>query len=211
MQTETRLAIELVTVIIVALGSIGLWEYVRARREGPSAIEELTRANNALASRVRGVEQDRARDLEMLLSLQRKFEMQAAYSRTQAEYIQRQASYSEMLADRLRHLGQDVPPSPGNPPTPPPELSRPLMLRPIREESDRTTSLPGMLARLFNNEELDDLASRVGARPEDMMGETIARRAVSLVQWAQRRDKLDALIATACDLRPNGGFDSFVN
>lgn len=201
--TETRLIIEvaLITMAFTGVLATGLWAYVQGRRNTPGAFAELVASNDDIARRLRAMERGRENDHEMLLKMQTRLELQAAFSRAQTEYIGRQAAYSAMLADRLRQLGQDVPVAPGNPPMPPQELSTPLILRPV-EPAD---SLPAVLAELFNNEELDDLAGRIGARPDDLMGETINRRAYSLVQWARRNRRLDKLAAIARQLRPEGG------
>jgi len=204
--TETRLIIEvaLITMAFTGVLATGLWAYVQARRNTPGAVAELVASNDDIARRLRAMERGRESDHEMLLKMQTRLELQSAFGRAQTEYIGRQAAYSAMLADRLRQLGQDVPPAPGNPPMPPPELSTPLILRPV-EPAGIENSLPGILAELFNNEELDDLAGRIGARPEDLIGETINRRAYSLVQWARRHRKLDKLASIARQLRPEGG------
>lgn len=203
--SETRLVIEVALVtaaFTVALG-VGLWAYVQARRNAPGAVAELSASQDELARQLRNVERDRISDRQTLLQLHTRLEIQAVYSRQQAVYIQQQAAYSAMLADRLRHLGQDVPPAPGAPPSPPPELDAPLVLRPA-VNPDRENTLPEALATLFNNEELDDLALRVGARPEDLIGSTVGRRAASLVLWARRRGRFDRLVSEAQKLRPDG-------
>lgn len=174
----------------------------RTRRE-PDALEDLTASNNDLARRVRELEKDHVRDHLTLLGMQTRLEMQNSFIRAQSDYIRIQAAYSAMLAERLRALGQDVPPAPSGPPSPPPELSAPLVSPPAVQTED---SLPVILAALFNHEELEDLAFRIGARPEDLKGETISRRAVSLVLWARRREKLDQLVRLAKVLRPDGDF-----
>lgn len=196
----------LVEAVVVTTGFIGLmivagWGVVQSRRRTPDAIEELTISNSELSRRVRSLEKDRERDHLVMLQMQTRLEIQSAYSRALADYSRQQAAYSAMLADRLRSLGQDVPPSPGNPPTPPPDLLTPL---PVGDVPPPAESLPVILAALFNNEELDDLALRSGARPEDLIGSTVSRRAHSLVLWARRHNRLDKLVAIARQLRPEG-------
>lgn len=56
----------------------------------------------------------------------------------------------------------------------------------------------------FNNEEIDDLAARVGIDPEALAGHTRMKRAQSLVEAASRNGLTDVLIATAKELRPKG-------
>lgn len=56
----------------------------------------------------------------------------------------------------------------------------------------------------FNNEEIDDLAARVGIDHEALAGRTRMKRAQSLVEAASRNGLTDVLIATAKELRPKG-------
>lgn len=56
----------------------------------------------------------------------------------------------------------------------------------------------------FNNEEIDDLAARVGIDHEALAGHTRIKRAQSLVEAASRNGLTDVLIATAKELRPKG-------
>lgn len=205
-----RLVVEAVVVILgfVALVAAASYHVIQSRRAMPDAIKQLVASNSEilasnaeLSRRVRSLEQDRTRDHATLLSLHTRLEMQTTYSRELAAYSRYQAAYSATLADKLRELGQDVPPAPGNPPTPPAELLAPL---PPIEVPPLAESLPVILAALFNNEELDDLALRVGARPEDLIGSTVTRRAHSLALWARRHSKLDRLVAVARSLRPEG-------
>lgn len=56
----------------------------------------------------------------------------------------------------------------------------------------------------FNNEEIDDLAARVGIDHEALAGRTRIKRAQSLVEAATRLSLSDALLAAARELRPKG-------
>lgn len=56
----------------------------------------------------------------------------------------------------------------------------------------------------FNNEEIDDLAARVGIDHEALAGHTRIKRAQSLVEAATRLSLSDALLAAARELRPKG-------
>lgn len=60
------------------------------------------------------------------------------------------------------------------------------------------------LSYYFNNEELDDLAARVGIDHEALAGRTRIKRAQSLVEAATRLSLSDALLAAARELRPKG-------
>ena len=201
-----RLIIEAVVVTIGFMGlmALAVWHIVQARQNEPDAIDSLTASNNELARRVRALERSEVTNHESLLRLQTRLELQTAYSRALAEYSRAQAGYAATLADKLRELGQDVPPAPGNPPTPPAELERPIVTPPPTGD-DYQASLPAILSTLFNDEELDDLAFRIGAQPDNLKGETLTRRANSLVRWAQARGKLDRLVDVANGLRPEGG------
>ena len=56
----------------------------------------------------------------------------------------------------------------------------------------------------FNDEELSDLARRIGIGPDDIPGETLQRRATELVEMAQRRGLTGHLITVCKELRPKG-------
>lgn len=204
---DVRLLIEavLVTAGFIGLIIVSAWGVVQSRRRKPSALHDLMTSNDELARRVRVLEKDRERDHLTLLRMQTRLEMQSAYSRALADYSRQQAAYSAMLADRLRALGQDVPASPGNPPAPPAELQEattPTVA--ARQQAGDDRALKIALVALFNREELDDLAFQAGIRSEDIGGETVDARALSLVKYARRHGYLAELIAAARRLRPEG-------
>lgn len=205
---DVRLLIE---AVVVTAGFIGLmivaaWGVVQSRRRTPDALEELTASNNELSRRVRTLEKDRERDHLALLRMQTRLEIQSAYSRALADYSRQQAAYSAMLADRLRSLGQDVPPSPGNPPAPPVELQEPLPAptAAVERQMGDDRALKTALAALFNRDELDDLAFQVGINSDAVGGETTDARARALVAYARRHGRLEELVAAARRLRPEG-------
>lgn len=205
---DVRLLIE---AVVVTAGFIGLmivaaWGVVQSRRRTPDALEELTASNNELSRRVRTLEKDRERDHLALLRMQTRLEIQSAYSRALADYSRQQAAYSAMLADRLRSLGQDVPPSPGNPPAPPVELQEPLPAptAAVERQMGDDRALKTALAALFNRDELDDLAFQVGINSDAVGGDTTDARARALVAYARRHGRLEELVAAARRLRPEG-------
>lgn len=67
---------------------------------------------------------------------------------------------------------------------------------------DRT--LTAALTALFNRDEVDDLAFRLGINHEEISGETAGKRARSLVAYAKRHSMTDNLIELARQLRPEG-------
>lgn len=54
----------------------------------------------------------------------------------------------------------------------------------------------------FNRDELDDLATRLGVELEDLAGRARAAQARELVKYLNRRKRLDDLVRTGQDLRP---------
>lgn len=190
---EWRLLIEavLVTATISFAGFLALYSFVLSKRNSNGMIAELLATNEDMTRRLRALERGREQDHETMLWLRSNLGLQNAYSRALADY-------ARMLADRLRALGEkDIPPAP----TPPPELEPP---RPFRmNNNDR--ALHTVIAALFSNEEMDDLAYRAGIEPESLEGRTRTRRAQSLVETAGRQGVTDELIALARQLRPEGG------
>lgn len=67
-------------------------------------------------------------------------------------------------------------------------------------------ALTQVVAALFNRDEIDDLASRLGIDTEEIGGETRGKRARALVDYAERHGMLDELVAIAKRLRPEGEF-----
>lgn len=205
---DVRLLIE---AVVVTAGFIGLmivaaWGVVQSRRRTPDALEELTASNNELSRRVRTLEKDRERDHLALLRMQTRMEVQSGYIRVLDEHARKVGAYSAMLADRLRSLGQDVPPPPGNPPAPPVELQEPLPAptAAVERQMGDDRALKTALAALFNRDELDDLAFQVGINSDAVGGETTDARARALVAYARRHGRLEELVAAARRLRPEG-------
>ena len=196
MSESARLIIEAV-VVVIALSTIGagaLHSFVQARRASPNAIDELVSSNNELSRRVRSLEHDRERDHLAILRMQTRLELHNTYSRALADY-------SRMLAERLRSLGQvDIPPAP----VPPAELSEPTRPPLPQQPLVRDRELAMMISALFNRDEIDDLAYRLNINYEEIGGETVGRRAQSLVAYAKRHGTIEELIALARQLRPEG-------
>lgn len=74
----------------------------------------------------------------------------------------------------------------------------------VVEDATAARPLHEVLSYYFNNEELDDLAARVGIDHESLAGRTRIKRAQSLVEAAARMSVTDVLIDTARELRPKG-------
>lgn len=51
--------------------------------------------------------------------------------------------------------------------------------------------------------DLQVLAQEMGAMWDELRGDTLAIKAISLVQWAERRAQLDVLVASVVKARPN--------
>lgn len=52
-------------------------------------------------------------------------------------------------------------------------------------------------------DDLQLLAQEMGAMWDELRGDTLAIKAISLVQWAERRAQIDVLVATITKARPN--------
>lgn len=72
----------------------------------------------------------------------------------------------------------------------------------VKPANDR--ALAQTIAALFNRDEIDDLAFRLGINGEEISGDTVTKRARSLVDYARRHSVTEELIATARQLRPEG-------
>jgi hypothetical protein len=59
------------------------------------------------------------------------------------------------------------------------------------------------LASLWSRDELDQLATDLCGRPEEIQGDTVFERAESLIEWAERNNELMALMAMAISARPD--------
>jgi hypothetical protein len=68
------------------------------------------------------------------------------------------------------------------------------------------SSLIDRIYQRFNDEELGDLARRIGIGPDDIPGETLKRRATELVEMAQRQGLTGHLIAVCKELRPRSNW-----
>lgn len=189
---SARLVVEavLVTAAMIAAGAVGGYVFLAARRQSPSVIAQM----EARIDRHRQKLDEQQSEID---------ELREAMTADREEMAEMKIEMAEWRAG-MRMVFQQMQAAGLTPAWQPRE-------RPPREPRRRVSSgsavesLPAILASLFNNEELDDLAVRVGARPEDLMGETITRRANSLVLWARRYSRLDDLVRIARQLRPEGG------
>lgn len=130
-----------------------------------------------LSDRVSYLERQRERDHETMMRMALELEKWKAYSR--------------LVAARLQAFTDDVPPPP------PEETMRPSVV-PDRQ------ALTQVIAALFNRDEIDDLAFRLGINPEELGGDTRGKRVRALVEYAERRGITEELVALARRLRPDG-------
>lgn len=90
-------------------------------------------------------------------------------------------------------------------------------LTPVWQPPAKTPAKPGRLtgdlaalrdriSEKFSIEEINDLAFRLGADPEDLVGESRQARARSLVNRFKSLDRIDELRGLCAALRPDGGF-----
>jgi hypothetical protein len=195
MQPDTaRLVVEavLVTVAMVGIGFASLWAYMQARRHAPGAVQELVQLTTELSNRLTTLERDRDRDyLERQAERQRDYAIIAKLQRRVAD-----------LEHGVERLGAQVVRLGGVPEweLPPAE---PL---PVVQTVIDDTALYRSIAALFDVDELDDLAFRLGIEPDELDGKRRDTRARSLVQYCKRRDLLPELIDIARQLRPEGRF-----
>jgi hypothetical protein len=66
----------------------------------------------------------------------------------------------------------------------------------------RLVPLQDLLAEAFDTEELDDLSTRLGVDYEELAGRTKTAKARSLLKYLDRRKRLDELIRTGREQRP---------
>lgn len=114
------------------------------------------------------------------------------------QYAEDATMHNELLAARLRALGQlDIPPAPEPPPReePPPAAPSPAAL----------TDTSQRIVASFSIEEIDDLAMELGLS-EVIAGDSQEQRASSLALAALRRGLLEELRSIARRKRPRGGF-----
>lgn len=197
MTNEVRLLIEAVIFVVFMLAIIAasVRSVIRERRQSPDAVDKLRKLVKDLSDDMSVRFDDYDQRLE-----RNRIEMDRLHTDLTLwkTYSRKQAAHSQLLIDLLHEMGYtgEIPPPPDPPAQssapPPPHLAG--------------LSLSSLLARVFNKEELDNLASDIGALPEDLLGETIGRRATSLVLWARRHGCLDKLVERARELRPHGGF-----
>ena len=195
MQPDTwRLVVEavLVTVAMVGIGFASFWAYVQARRHAPGAVQELVQLTTELSNRLTTLERDRERDY---------LERQAERQRDHAIIAKLQRRVAD-LEHGIERLGAQVVRLGGVPEWElPPAEPLPVIQNPIDE-----TALYRSIAALFDVDELDDLAFRLGIEPDELDGKRRDTKARSLVQYAKRRDMLPELIDIARQLRPEGRF-----
>lgn len=116
------------------------------------------------------------------------------------------AMHNELLAARLRALGQlDIPPAPQPPPRPAAPTAPPETQGPTAAALGET-ELTQAIGTQFDIREINDLAFQLGIEPDELEGETRQDRARALVRYVKRRKRLGELIALCRSLRPEGGF-----
>jgi len=68
-------------------------------------------------------------------------------------------------------------------------------------------ALRDVLTTFFDISELQSLGVDVGARWEELPGETLTEKAIALIEWVRRRGRYDVLIQSIRNVRP----DAFTN
>lgn len=209
-----RLVIEavIVTAAMIAAGAMGGYAYMVARRKSPAEVARIEAQTDERLNRYRQTQKEQQVEIDELrrdlAEAREKLEiLREEMTADREEMADMRVEMSEWRAG-MRMVFQQMQIAGITPAWQPRE-------RPPRENSRRRGNkppaalneevLPIILASLFNIEELDNLAVDVGARPEDLIGQTIDRRATSLVLWARRHSRLDLLVAKTKQLRPDGG------
>ena len=170
-----------VTAAMVGIGAASLWAYVQTRRHSPGAVRELNQLTTELSNRVGTLEKERQRDHAEMLRIQLRVAELEIGVRVLIAQIRRMGGEPEW------NVAPDGP------------------IPPVSEVID-DTALYRSIAALFDVDELDDLAFRLGIEPDELEGKRRDSRARSLVQYAKRRDMLPELIDIARQLRPEGRF-----
>lgn len=209
-----RLIIEavIVTAVMIAAGVAEAHAYMVARRKSPAEVARIEAQTDERLNRYRQMQKEQQAEIDEL-----RRDLTEAREKLEILREEMTADHEEMAEMRvemtewragMRLVFQQMQIAGITPAWQPRE--RPPRENPRRRGNKPPGSLneevlPIILASLFNIEELDLLAVDVGARPEDLIGQTIDRRAASLVLWARRHSRLDLLVAKTKQLRPDGG------
>lgn len=65
----------------------------------------------------------------------------------------------------------------------------------------------GNLVSLFNVDELKDLASECGAATDEIVGDTVLKFGLNLIDWAEKNDKLYEVMLAVIKARPQSRWD----
>ena len=183
MTDGARLIVEsiVVTIALSIFGAWALYSFLQARRQSPGAVRELNQLTTELSNRVGTLEKERQRDHAEMLRIQlRVAELEIGV---------------RVLIAQIRRMGGE----------PEWNIAADGPIPPVSEVID-DTALYRSIAALFDVDELDDLAFRLGIEPDEIDGKRRDTKARSLVQYCKRRDLLPELIDIARQLRPEGRF-----
>lgn len=178
----TRLLWEaiIVTLALSAVGAGALYLFVQSRRNAPDSTRRWNQLATELSNRISTLEKERERD-------------HAAMLRIQLRLAEVEIGVRILIA-QVRRLGAE--------PDWMPAADTPATVSDVIDD----VALYRSIAALFNVEELDDIAFRLGLDPESLEGKRKETRARSLVTAAKQRDLLPELIDVARQLRPEGRF-----
>lgn len=183
MDSETTRLIWEAVIVTLALSAVGggaLYLFVQSRRQSPDSTRRWNQLATELSTRISSLEKERERD-------------HAAMLRIQLRLAEVEIGVRILIA-QVKRLGAE--------PDWVPSADAPETISDIIDD----VSLYRSIAALFNVEELDDLAFRLGLDPESLEGKRKETRARSLVTAAKQRDLLPELIDVARQLRPEGRF-----
>ena len=176
--TDPRLMVEIAMAVVVIVAVIAAVFY--AIINGPTALNKLNVTIGSMSDRITTLEKERERDHQAMMRIQLRL--------AEVEIGVR------ILIAQVKRMGGEPEWTPAT--EPPATVS----------EAIDDVALFRSVAALFNVEELDDLAFRIGIDPESIEGRRKDARARSLVTAAKQRDLLPELIDAARQLRPEGRF-----
>ena len=173
--------------------AIGGWLlYGSLRRMTPAAYSQM---EQTIADAMRQVNELREQQASDHVEMRR---MRMELSRIDAEIQEWRAAYAALVREFLEATGRAPKAQPPADPTVAAPAPRPVTAR-------EPARLLRLMVDAFSAEEIETLAFEMGLAGS-MKGETADERAQSLIGAANRRKRLDELIALARQQRPEGGF-----
>ena len=192
MSTQAALLLSGNLAVFIALGAVSGWlMYQRVRHGSPGVVailEQTIADTNRQLSEMR--EQQNADHLTIR-------QLRAEIGRVDDEW---RAAYTALAQEFREAVNRE-------PRTPPPQAAppaAPIAPTPARRDGGMA-AMARRMAERFSLEEIDDLAFELGLA-DAVTGETLGRRAASLVTAANKSQVLSELVDLCRARRPEGGF-----